>query len=52
MMCHYLNVHFQGQRVKVILVHVVCVTVKQDSQGTYKATMRRVAVTIVDVEKQ
>jgi hypothetical protein len=37
---------------KVILVHVVCITIKQDSQCTYKATMRRVPVTIVAVEKQ
>jgi len=37
---------------KVTLVHVVCVTIKQDRQCTYKATMRRVPVGIVAVEKQ
>ena len=37
---------------KVTLIHAVCVTITQDSQGTYKATLRRVSLTIVAVEKQ
>jgi hypothetical protein len=37
---------------KVTLVHIVCVTIKQDSQYTYKATLRRVPVKTLAVETQ